>query len=49
MSALNAIYGNPEKYGGFSLRSLKGNLKMNGDVLAEQNYSGVVAYLREGA
>jgi hypothetical protein len=49
MSALNAIYGNPEKYGGFYLRSLEGNLKMNGDVSAEQNHSGVVAYLGEGA
>jgi hypothetical protein len=50
MSALNAIYGNPEKYGGFYLRILEGNLKMNGrDVSAEQNHSGFVAYLGEGA
>jgi hypothetical protein len=49
MSALNGIYGNPEKYGRFYLRGLKGNLKMNGDVSAEQNHSGIVAYLGEGA
>jgi hypothetical protein len=41
-SPLNAIYGNPEKCGRFYLRSLDGNLKMNGDVSAEQNHSGIV-------
>jgi hypothetical protein len=43
MSALNAIYHNPEKCGRFYLRRLKANLKMNGDVSAEQNHSGAVA------
>ena len=49
LSALNDIYGDPEKYGGFYLRGIEGNLMMNGDVLAEQNHSGVVAYLGDGA
>ena len=48
-SALNAIYSNPEKYSGYFLRSIPGNLQMNGDVSAEQNHSGVVAYLGVGA
>ena len=34
---------------GFFLHGVEGNLMMNGDVLAEQNHSGVVAYLGEGA
>ncbi len=49
LSALNDIYGDPEKYGGFYLRGIEGNLMMNGDVSAEQNHSGVVAYLGDGA
>ena len=49
LSALDAIYGDAEKYAGFYLRSIDGNLQMNGDVSAEQNHSGVVAYLGEGA
>ena len=49
LSALNDIYGDPEKYGGFYLRGIEGNLMMNGDVSAEQNNSGVVAYLGDGA
>jgi hypothetical protein len=46
---LNDIYGDPEKYAGFHLRGIEGNLMLNGDVSAEQNHSGVVAYLGEGA
>jgi hypothetical protein len=49
MSSLDDIYGDPEKYAGYYLRSIEGNLHMNGDVSAEQNHSGVVAYLGEGA
>jgi hypothetical protein len=49
LSALNNIYGDPEKYAGFYLRGIEGNLMLNGDVSAEQNHSGVVAYLGEGA
>jgi hypothetical protein len=49
LSALGAIYGNPEKYAGYHLRSLEGNLQMSGDVFAEHNHSGVCAYLGEGA
>ena len=49
LSALNDIYGDPEKYAGFHLRGIEGNLMLNGDVSAEQNHSGVVAYLGEGA
>jgi hypothetical protein len=49
MSALDDIHGDPEKYAGYYLRSIDGNLQMNGDVSAEQNHSGVVAYLGEGA
>jgi hypothetical protein len=50
MGALNDINGNPEKYGVFYLVcSIEGNFKMNGDVSLEQNHSGVVTYLGEGA
>jgi hypothetical protein len=48
-SALDDIYNSVEQYAGFFLRSIEGNLMMNGDVSAEQNHSGVVAYLGEGA
>jgi hypothetical protein len=48
-SALDAIYHATEQYAGFYLRSIEGNLMMNGDVSAEQNHSGVVSYLGEGA
>ena len=49
LSALNVIYQNYPKYAGYYLRSIPGNLRMNGDVSAEQNHSGVVAYLGLGA
>ncbi len=49
LSALDAIYQNHTKYAGNYLRSIEGNLRMNGDVAAEQNHSGVVAYLGLGA
>ena len=49
VSALDCIYSEPEKYAGYFLRSIEGNLYMNGDVSAEQNHSGVVAYLGMGA
>jgi hypothetical protein len=49
LSALDAIYQNHTKYAGYYLRSIEGNLRMNGDVAAEQNHSGVVAYLGLGA
>ncbi len=48
-SALDDIYNSVEQYAGFFLRGIEGNLMMNGDVSAEQNHSGVVAYLGEGA
>ena len=48
-SALDEIYNATEQYAGFFLRSIEGNLMMNGDVSAEQNHSGVVSYLGEGA
>jgi hypothetical protein len=49
VSALNCIYSEPEKHAGYFLRSIEGNLCMNGDVSAEQNHSGVVAHLGMGA
>ena len=49
LSALDKIYEDPEKYSGYYLRGIEGNLMMNGDVSAEQNHSGVVAYLGVGA
>jgi hypothetical protein len=49
ISALNCIYSEPEKYAGYFLRGIEGNLYMNGDVSAEQNHSGVFAYLGMGA
>jgi hypothetical protein len=45
LSALNAIYENHNKYAGFYLCSIEGNLCRNGDVSVERNHSGVVAYL----
>jgi hypothetical protein len=42
-SALDAIHNATEHYAGFFLRGIEGNLMMNGDVLAEQNHSGVRA------
>jgi hypothetical protein len=48
-SSLGALYGNPEKHAGYYLRSLEGNLQMNGNVSTEKNHSGVCAYLGEGA
>jgi hypothetical protein len=47
--ALDAIYNATENYADFFLRGIEGNLMMNGDVSAEQNHSGVCAYLGEGA
>jgi hypothetical protein len=49
LSSLNAIYNNPSQFAGYYLRGIEGNLLMNGDVAAEQNHSGVVAYLGQGA
>jgi hypothetical protein len=42
-SELNDIQSNTEKYAGFYLEGIGGNLYMNGDVSAEQNFwSGCV-------
>ena len=49
MSSLNAIYNNPSQFAGYYLCAIEGNLCMNGDVAAEQNHFGVVAYLGQGA
>jgi hypothetical protein len=49
LSALNYIHSDTERYAGFYLRGIEGNLYINGDVSAEKNHSGVVAYLGMGA
>jgi hypothetical protein len=48
-SALEKIYGNPSHFAGWYLRTIEGNLLLNGSVPAEQNYSSVAAHLGAGA
>jgi len=48
MIFLDTIYSKPSYYAGYFLRSVEGNLKLNGSVPAEQNHASTVAYLGEG-
>ena len=48
MALLDKIYDNPSYYGGFYLKAIQGNLKLNGAVPAEQNHSSVAAHLGKG-
>ncbi len=48
-SHLEEIYNNPSHYAGWFLRTVEGNLLLNGSVPAEQNHSSVAAHLGGGA
>jgi hypothetical protein len=49
VSLLNSIHDNPKYYAAWYLRTIPGNLMLNGAVPAEQNHSSVVAHLGKGA
>ena len=49
LSLLEKIYGDPEYYGGYYLRTLVCNLKSLGSVSVEQNHAANVRHLGKGA
>ena len=49
VSLLNSIHENPKYYAAWYLRTIPGNLMLNGAVPAEQNHSSVAAHLGKGA
>ena len=48
-AALERIYNNPSLFAGWYLRTIEGNLFLNGSAPAEQNHSSVTAHLGAGA
>jgi hypothetical protein len=48
-SALEKIHGNPSHFAGWYLKTIEGNLFLNGSVPAKQNHSSVATHLGAGA